>query len=47
VGSLNHTGIIGPITNAQSYLLGIIYYQGNDLQATNFIETSELEEDYN
>jgi hypothetical protein len=46
VGSLDHADIIGPITNAQSYLLGIIFYQGGDLQTTNSTEASELEEDY-
>jgi hypothetical protein len=46
MGDLSHVNIIGPVTNAQSYLLGIIFYQGGDLQTTNSTEASKLEEDY-
>jgi hypothetical protein len=46
VSNLNHVDIIGPITNAQSYLLGIIFYQGGDLWTTNSTKASKLEKDY-
>jgi hypothetical protein len=46
VGNLDNADIIGPITNAQSYLLGIIFYQGGDLQTTDSTKAFELEEDY-